>query len=165
MSKTIYLFMTIISILLVLLVLIWVMVWPASYRVGNGLDGGKMIRIGQTLVKVELARQPAELLQGLSGRESIGLDQGMLFLFDRAEAHRFWMKDMLFPLDFVWINDGQVVEITSNVPPPIPGGSRPAILIPREFVKQVLEVNGGWVASHDIGVGDKVDYINCPECL
>lgn len=69
---------------------------------------------------VEVVKTPASIQQGLSGRDAITTD-GMLFVMPTIDYHGFWMKDMRFDLDMVWIKDCQVVGVTAGVPVPVPG--------------------------------------------
>jgi uncharacterized membrane protein (UPF0127 family) len=71
-------------------------------------------------LSVEAVRSPAAIAQGLGGRQELAVD-GMLFVFPRLDRPVFWMKDMLFPIDIVWIQQGKVVGIERNVQPPAPG--------------------------------------------
>ena len=62
---------------------------------------------------MDVALTPAARARGLSGRESLASMTGMLFVFETGRASAFWMKDMLFSLDFVWIGeDCTVVDTT-----------------------------------------------------
>lgn len=79
----------------------------------------------------------------------------MIFVFDRSGFYPFWMKGMLFPLDFVWIGrDKKVAGVTANVAPE----TYPQAFLPPLPVKYVLEVNAGWVKEHGIKVGDAVSF-------
>lgn len=69
---------------------------------------------------VEVVKTPASIQLGLSGRDSIATD-GMLFVMPTIDLHGFWMKDMRFDLDLVWIKDCQVIGVTAGVPAPAPG--------------------------------------------
>lgn len=115
--------------------------------------------VGSQELTVELARTPSEQARGLSDRDTLGPDRGMLFVFPTRGEHIFWMKDTRIPLDFLWIREGKIVGITANVQPE-PGV--PDALLRRyvspEPVDQVLEVNAGWSATHDIRVGDPVRF-------
>lgn len=112
----------------------------------------------KTTISVEVADKPETRSKGLGGRDSLGFDKGMLFVFDKPGKYTFWMKGMKFPLDFIWISDNRIVDLLPNINPPISGESSDKL--PRytsivEFNK-VLEVNAGFIASHNIQVGDKV---------
>jgi len=129
--------------------------WPtASVRQNSGLET-RLIAIGPTKLSVEVAATAAEQRQGLSDRPALASDSGMLFPLIDPSQNGFWMKDMNFPLDFIYFNNGRVVEIKNNVrttPTPLP-------FFPSEAVDAVVEVNAGWAASHDIRVGDIMETI------
>lgn len=114
------------------------------------------IKIGRAQIQVEIADTPEKRAQGLSGREMLGVSQGMLFPMDESQVYAFWMKDMRFPLDIIWIRDGRVVDISESVPAP-KAGELPASVRPREPVNYVLEVNAGFVEKKGISVGDRVE--------
>lgn len=101
---------------------------------------------------VEIADEPEEQRRGLSYRESLGRDRGMLFVFPEATRQRFWMRGMRFPLDLVFINGDQVVHIAENVPPPSKGGI-PVVVLPTEAADKVLELNAGMAAALGLVVG------------
>lgn len=123
--------------------------------VPSQLEKAKLELKDQTVL-VEIADDPAEQEQGLSDRETLGSD-GMLFVFAHAGTPAFWMKQMLFDLDFIWIKDGKVVEITQNVPKPMPNQSASSLTIyrPQQPVDQMLEVPAGFAQQHLIEVGDR----------
>lgn len=114
------------------------------------------MKVGSAVVRVDIADTVGKRQQGLSGRENLPRDQGMLFTFDAPLKYSFWMKDMRFPLDFIWIREGRVVDITENVPYPI-GNSPPATVQPQEPATAVLEVNADFTERHSIKIGDAVD--------
>lgn len=112
------------------------------------------LQINDLVVAVEISDTPAKVRQGLSGRASLPPLSGMLFVFPKIASQSFWMKDMKFPLDFVWIREGKVVELTQNVPPPSQTFGLPRVINPKETVNQVLEVPAGFIQEHGITVGD-----------
>ncbi|MFH2118243.1 MAG: DUF192 domain-containing protein [Candidatus Paceibacterota bacterium] len=75
-------------------------------------------QVGEKLLTVELVNTPESITQGLSGREGLEVD-GMLFVFTQPQIVSFWMKDMRFPIDIVWLADGQIVGIERNAQPPL----------------------------------------------
>ena len=117
--------------------------------------------VGSAAFTVELALSPAQRVQGLSGRPELAPGTGMLFVYTQEGRYSFWMIDMRFPLDLLWISaQCAVLEITPNVPPPAPGQT-PAELpryVPETPVQYVLEVNAGDVESAGIQVGDPVAF-------
>lgn len=66
---------------------------------------------------VEVVNSTQSITTGLGNRQELGSD-GMLFMFGKKQNISFWMKDMKFNLDFIWIADGKIVEVTPNVSAP-----------------------------------------------
>ncbi|MDO8557484.1 MAG: DUF192 domain-containing protein [Candidatus Jorgensenbacteria bacterium] len=116
------------------------------------------IKIGDQLINAEVASNAITRAQGLSGRGSIGVNEGMLFVFDKPGKHSFWMKGMKFPIDIVWIDEKDVIiGITKNVEP------QPGIVqnllkayYPPAPAKRVLELKAGRTGLFRAGVGDVV---------
>jgi len=121
---------------------------PSIFSVGTFEIAGQKLN-------VEVAQTDAARQQGLSGREFLAENKGMLFEFTRAGKYSFWMKDMKFPLDFIWIRDNKVVEITHNVviePNILDAALR--IYLPQEEIDSMIEVNAGWATKNSIKTGD-----------
>lgn len=108
-------------------------------------------------ITAELAETIFERSRGLSGRQSIGSGEGMLFLFDTVEPHTMWMKDMAFPIDILWIKNGIIVDMEESVRPE--QGVSDTMLkryssdIPAELV---LELPAGFAKMHSILISDGV---------
>ena len=115
------------------------------------------VKIRDQIFWVEVAVTPKERERGLSGRETLAPNRGMLFIFASPGVYHFWMRGMQFPLDFIWIKENRVVDISKNIPPP--RNSEPQMEVaPSEPVDKVLEVNAGTVGKLQIQVGDQVEY-------
>ncbi len=116
-----------------------------------------VVAVADTRLQVEIVKTQESIVQGLSGRREIGAD-GMLFLLPQRTTAVFWMKDMLFDLDMVWLDGGNVVAITDRVPKPdvdtrlqdLPTYS------PGKPVDMVLELPAGKAAELGIQVGSKL---------
>ncbi|MBI5732809.1 DUF192 domain-containing protein [Candidatus Jorgensenbacteria bacterium] len=119
---------------------------------------GAKVKIKNQVFLVEVAVTPKQRERGLSGRKSLGENRGMLFLFGQPGVYHFWMKDMLFPLDFVWMKGNTIVQLNANIPPP-KVGEAPVELSPKAPIDKVLEVNSGTIQKLDIVVGDKVEFV------
>lgn len=115
------------------------------------------VAINDHILLVNLAVTQREKERGLGGRRNLAPNRGMLFVYDHPEQFEFWMKDMRFPLDFIWISGKTIVDITRNVPSPLEG-ERPAAVKPAVAVDKVLEVNAGIVDRLGIQVGDRVIF-------
>jgi uncharacterized membrane protein (UPF0127 family) len=114
----------------------------------------RVIVAGDAII-VEVADQAEEQIQGLSNRQSLPRTSGMLFVFDEPKIPSFWMKDMQFNLDMIWINaDGQIVDIDWNLRPE----TYPETFSPDSLVRYTLEVNGGLSDERGWQVGDIVEF-------
>ncbi len=110
------------------------------------------VQLGERTLEVVLAETAAEQELGLSSRETLGAD-GMLFPFSEPYIPFFWMNQMEFALDFVWIANGVVVDMHENVPAPLPQSSEIVRVSPRQKVDAVLELPAGFIAAHGITMG------------
>lgn len=126
--------------------------WAYTQVQANQLQDGAMVQlqVGQTMLNVEVAASPESITQGLSGREAIGSD-GLLFVLPTRTVPAFWMKDMQFNLDLVWIDQGQIVGITRDVPAPENASQPLPTYQPEQPVEWVLEVVAGTAAEWQIG--------------
>lgn len=116
------------------------------------------VQVGAQQLLVQIAGTDELRQQGLSGREPLTDSQGMLFDFRNTTETDpgFWMKDMKFNLDFIWINQGKVIGITADVPAPKTADDFLPTYYPPSAVDMVLEVARGWSAAHGIKIGDEV---------
>jgi uncharacterized membrane protein (UPF0127 family) len=122
---------------------------------------GDTLKVEGHTFSVDLADTPAKQSQGLSGRDKLTDAQGMLFVFTIPRKEWFWMYDMKFPLDIVWIRNGIVTGVSANLPAPEPGqasSSLPTFASPG-IIDQALEINAGLAAKYGINAGDRVDFI------
>jgi uncharacterized membrane protein (UPF0127 family) len=114
------------------------------------------IRIGNAIFTVELATTTLEQARGLSFRENLADGSGMLFTFGPG-VQNFWMKDMNFPIDIIWIAGGRVVGFVQDArPQPEAHLWELTVYASPNGVDKVLEVNAGVVAKNGINVGDTV---------
>lgn len=121
----------------------------------SSLDTEKtgMVIIRDLGIPVVVADTPVLQEQGLSGRKILSQDSGMFFVMETSALHGFWMKDMLFPIDIIWIDESlHVVSIIANAAPE----SYPSVFYPSSPAKYVLEVNAGFARMHGISAGDAI---------
>jgi uncharacterized protein len=115
-----------------------------------------LLSLGPDGIFVEVADTPEERTLGLSGRESLEKHSGLLFLFEVPGKHGFWMKDMNFPIDIVWIDENWVVVgVERGVKP----GTYPRTFYPPASVKYVLELNSGEAAELGIDTGLEMSLV------
>lgn len=112
--------------------------------------GLSTLTASSTTIAVMIAETPEEREHGLSGRTTLDADMGMLFVFDHPDRYGFWMPNMLFPLDIIWIDaNWRIVDIAPGVTP----ASYPLVFKPKSEAQYVLEVNAGNAAAWGWGVG------------
>ena len=120
------------------------------------IDNISYVQIGGQNVKVDLALTEAEHTKGLSGKNELMENEGMLFVFDKPGKYSFWMKDMSFPIDIVWFGeDMKVVYIKKNADPKL----YPETYGPDTDAKYVLEVMAGFSDKNNLKVGDSLKFI------
>ncbi|MBN2198104.1 DUF192 domain-containing protein [Candidatus Wolfebacteria bacterium] len=124
----------------------------------SSLNNKAQVNIGSLEIPVEVVKDSISRAKGLSGRQSLDAESGMLFIFKKAGFYSFWMPDMNFPIDIIWINNGKVVDITSDIP------NEFNILNPKNYkpsfpAQYVLEVNAGFAKKKNIKIGDLVSII------
>jgi uncharacterized membrane protein (UPF0127 family) len=111
------------------------------------------IKIGDRLVAMQIAALPAELQQGLMFRQTMGSDEGMLFVFTTPQQMGFWMRNTILPLDIGYIDStGKLKEIY----PMYPLDEKP-VASRSHAIQYCLEMNQGWYARHGVKVGAALD--------
>lgn len=132
---------------------------PSSTPHALSLHPTQTVTLGDFKLNVQVARTHAEQAQGLSHISPINDEQGMLFIFDPPKSATFWMKDMQFPLDIIWIRNGHVVGISPQLA--TPSVEQTLDSLPRytspTTVDAAIEVNAGWATTHNIHIGDELD--------
>ncbi len=115
------------------------------------------VKIGEIVIPVEVAKTEMQRKKGLSNKESLPEGQGVLFVFAQKDIRPpFWMKDMNFAIDIIWIDDDKIVEIDKNIQPPAKDtpDSELTLYTPNQPIDYVLEVNAGFSEENNIEVGD-----------
>lgn len=113
------------------------------------------VEIGGKIINVEIADTNPKRELGLSGHASLADDQGMLFIFDKTGKYPFWMKDMLFPLDIIWISeDFKIVYIEKNAQI----NSFPNTFGDDKEARYVLEVNARFSEKNNLKIGDQIKF-------
>ena len=135
---------------------------PADPYAATYTEGPQLVIDGNT-ISVALSTTTAEIDQGLQDRPTLGASDGMLFIFKKASTYQFWMPNMSFSLDMIWIgSDHKIVDISRNAPP-LPDPSKPVWFRPSSPAQYVLEVNADYASSHNIQIGDPVQFVSIPQ--
>lgn len=117
------------------------------------VSSSSVVTIGTKKFTVEKAVTESEKSQGLSNRTELPKETGMLFVFSPAELPSFWMKDMKFSLDILWIANNKIIGIERNVPMPLPGTdlAQLPLYTPPAAIDYALELNAGEAATLNVG--------------
>lgn len=117
------------------------------------------IKINDQYIVAEMAKTRGDWDKGLSGRDSIGLNEGMYFMFDTPGSYGFWMKGMKFPIDIVWLYGGKIIGFEENIQPPADPNAPDSALknyYPPQPIDRALELHAGRVRLLRAGVGDEI---------
>lgn len=152
-SKTFKIFIILFFVLVFSIIILFC--FPIK-QTDNLFQSARQIEINGAILNVEIAQTPLEQSTGLSNRDFLDASSGMLFVYGDKEIRNFWMKDMRFPLDVIWIANRVVVGVQENIPPKSEDGSvtRFQSSMPADAV---LEVKAGWVSSNGVSIGDIID--------
>ena len=119
------------------------------------LVDGDFIAVNSTKLRLEIVKTREEQIRGLSGRENLEKDTGMLFVYEQPTTPSFWMKEMNFSIDIIWIgSDSKIVDISEN----LSLETYPNTFRPQAPIQYVLEVNAGWALDHNVAVGDMIQF-------
>jgi len=116
---------------------------------------------GGVQVQAEIVDTPQAVERGLMFRESLGPNEGMLFIFEKTGFYPFWMKNTLIPLDIIWIDEQwRIVSIAESVPPchadPCP------TYPPAGDARYVVEASAGFAKAHGVRRGDRLTATGLP---
>ena len=104
-------------------------------------------------VQASVAETWPERIEGLSNTPYLPEGVVKLFVFDSAGFHSFWMKDMNYGIDILWVNEAsEIVHIEQEASPE----SYPAMFVPNEEARYVIETVAGFVEKHGLVLGDSV---------
>ncbi|MCR4280999.1 MAG: DUF192 domain-containing protein [Candidatus Kaiserbacteria bacterium] len=122
----------------------------ASFRGSSELQS---IQIAGKTIRVSVANTPDARARGLGGVNMLASGEGMLFVFDTDSRYQFWMKDMLFSIDILWLSSyGRVVDMRENASPM----TYPEVFTPNVPARYVLELPAGFARDNNVNVGDIV---------
>ncbi len=144
-----------IFIILIILIIIWALVLASSFLAREQKFGE--LRINEKSIKVEIVSGSRDTYRGLSGRESLCTNCGMLFDFKKSQEYSFVMREMNFPLDIVFILNNRIVNIYENLPPE--GKDYSKIYRSAGLADTVLELNANFCRDFKIKVGDQINFL------
>jgi len=119
--------------------------------VSNGLAS---FIYNEKTIQLEIAKTEEEKVKGLSGRNFLEKNKGLLFVYDDLDFYGIWMKEMNFPIDIIWLDQNfKVVEIADNVSP----NTFPKVFYPSNEAKYIIELNAGISKEIDLNVGSVIN--------
>ena len=121
----------------------WEVIYPGSQK----------MKIKDLIVDASVAKTWPERIRGLSGTPYLPDNLVKLFIFDTPAFHSIWMKDMLYPIDIMWVNaDNNIIHIEEEEMPE----SYPSMFVPETPALYVIEAAAGFVSTNKIEIGDKI---------
>jgi len=94
--------------------------------------------------------------QGLSGRDQLDPGSGMIFVFPKDDQYGFWMKDMRFSIDIIWLDSRyRIVDVKKDATP----ASYPEIFSPSQSARYVAEVRAGFFEERHLKIGDTLEIL------
>lgn len=115
------------------------------------------VKIGDHTFATETVKDAEAQQIGLTKYNSIKEEQAMLFIFEQPGNYGFWMKNMKFSIDLLYINNDTIVSIVEKAEPVAKDADNPTIYQPEAPADKVLEINAGLVEKYAIKKGDKVE--------
>lgn len=133
---------------------------PTNATPSASLKGTTRVLVRDLTIDAKIAAKASERKKGLSGMESLPLSSGMLFVFENSGNYTFWMKDMKFAIDIIWIGENKQIVTIAPYASPEKGKSDNELTLykPSGPAKYVLEVNAGLSNLHGLQVGDLVNF-------
>lgn len=137
----------------VAVILIIIVVIFFGFKMATKNNSISTVNLADKAIFVEIAQTNADKARGLIGHKPLNNFEGMLFVFDAKTNATFWMKDMSFPIDIIWIADNRVIGFIENA---LPDDGQELYHAPAP-IDYVLEVQSGYVRNNNIIEGDYLE--------
>lgn len=146
------------------LIIFFVIVFAISFlgiRLAQFFWSDANIVLNDERLNVLIARNSEQQYKGLGGRENLGEYDGMLFVYPKPYIIGVVMRDMKFPIDVVWFDEGVVVDISPNMQPePSVKNEDLRVYFPRAKADVFLGLEAGWTKEHSLKIGDKLEILD-----
>lgn len=147
------------GLLIVIIVVVFIMQngkYANLFSFSTATTHQSTITIDNQTFNILIAKTEKDKEIGLSKRSELPDNMGMIFPFDTPGFYAFWMKDMQFPLDIIYIHGDKIVTIINNLQNPTPKNDTWQIVKPTQESDLVLEINAGLSKKYNFQVGDMV---------
>jgi len=135
------------SLILIIIVCVVLLVKPTKQQSTSTID----ITIKNKTFSLEIAKSTIQKSMGLSNRNSLCPNCGMIFVYRIESTYPFWMKNTLIPLDIIWVNkQGVVVDIIQGKP------NNLSILTPKSKALYIIELNLDTSTNLNLNIGDHI---------
>jgi len=132
---------------------VWVVMSAYSGPNGETQNQSAYLADDTYCLQLDIAGSPEKKRRGLSDRSTLAANEGMLFLYATSGRYGFWMKDMNFAIDIIWLDkDSRVVDLKREARPE----SFPETFRPDKSAKKVIEVVSGFTKTENINIGDRL---------
>ena len=139
------------SLILIIIVCLVLLIKPTKQQSTPAID----ITLKDETFSLEIAKSAIQKSRGLSNRNSLCPNCGMIFIYRIESIYPFWMKNTLIPLDIIWIDkNGTIVDIIQGKP------NNLSILTPKSPALYIIELNKDTSTNLNLNIGD---YIQIPE--
>lgn len=157
------------------LLVVIILIFGSGYSTATFFETGQVpvpsesqsVKSGYTQVSVKDLKLDAKIVskasdrkKGLSDTESLPLAQGMLFVFENTGTYSFWMKDMKFAIDIIWLDENKKIVSIANYAYPEPDKKDGELTLysPSSPAKYVLEINAGLATLNGLQIGDIANF-------
>jgi uncharacterized membrane protein (UPF0127 family) len=143
-------FQCLLELIILLMIVIYILTSktsqsPTKLRIGN-----------KVTIKLIVANSEEKKIQGYSKQPPIDYQQGMLFVYQSPGFSSFWMREMLFNLDFIFIRQNRIVDLVENVKNPKDNHGQIEFVNSRQAFDQALEVKAGFIKKYQVRINDPV---------
>ena len=129
---------------------------PKDNTMSTSTENVAQLKLAGQSFQVDVLRSDAQRANGLSGREKLTDQQGAFFIFEQPGPYRFWMKEMNFSIDIIWLDQAlKVVDITKDAKPE----SFPRAFAPSSPAQYVLEINAGLSDKYGFKIADQAELL------
>jgi len=115
----------------------------------------KTVKIGEVVLDIEVADTETERIKGLSEKEILEENEGLLFVFDKGGYYGIWMKEMNFPIDIAWFDENKKITHIENAVSP---ETYPKVFNSFTPSLYILETNANFFVNHKIKIGDVAEF-------
>lgn len=128
--------------------------WGAYLAKASDAHSVVYVNLGGQVLTLRVADTPNLQKKGLSGSKPLTQNNGMIFVFPKLEKYYFWMKDMTFPIDIIWLDESyKIISVEENATPE----SYPKIFVSEEPAQFVVELKAGFYREHNLSIGSVME--------